>query len=61
MQCLIPGSSSGIGAETARELVRKGCHVALTGRDEQRLVEVAEECQLLANGTKIKVRGKRQA
>jgi NAD(P)-dependent dehydrogenase (short-subunit alcohol dehydrogenase family) len=37
----VVGASSGIGAATARELIRRGARVAVTGRREQLLQEVA--------------------
>jgi dehydrogenase/reductase SDR family member 7B len=40
----ITGASSGIGAALARELVARGAHVVLSGRDEARLAEVAADC-----------------
>ncbi|XP_071790256.1 3-oxoacyl-[acyl-carrier-protein] reductase FabG-like [Asterias amurensis] len=42
---LITGSTSGIGAETARHFASLGCYVSLTGRREKNLEEVSEECQ----------------
>lgn len=41
---LITGSSSGIGAATARLFAKLGCAVSLTGRDENNLRKVQEEC-----------------
>ena len=38
---VVTGASSGIGAAIAQALAREGCHVFLTGRDSQRLQEVA--------------------
>lgn len=40
----ITGASSGIGAALAREVAARGAHVVLSGRDEERLAEVAAEC-----------------
>ncbi|XP_033627836.1 3-oxoacyl-[acyl-carrier-protein] reductase FabG-like [Asterias rubens] len=42
---LITGSTSGIGAETARHFASLGCYVSLTGRREKNLEQVSEECQ----------------
>ena len=36
---IITGGSLGIGKETARELVKKGANVLITGRSENRLIE----------------------
>ncbi|GAA1910764.1 SDR family NAD(P)-dependent oxidoreductase [Nocardioides marmoribigeumensis] len=41
--CLVTGASSGIGAEIARELVRRGHGVILVARSEDRLEAFAEE------------------
>ena len=40
---LITGGSSGIGKETARHFVGKGAKVVITGRDEEKLKQVAKE------------------
>ncbi len=40
----ITGASSGIGAALARDLVGRGAHLVLSGRDEARLAEVAADC-----------------
>lgn len=40
---LLTGAANGIGAETARQLVRKGALVALLDRDEDALARLAEE------------------
>lgn len=40
----ITGASSGIGASLAREWASRGAHLILSGRDEERLSEVAGDC-----------------
>lgn len=40
---LVTGGNSGIGKETARQLVEQGAKVVITGRDEVKLNKVAEE------------------
>jgi NADP-dependent 3-hydroxy acid dehydrogenase YdfG len=42
---LITGGSSGIGAATARQLLRRGHQVTVTGRDPERLDRFAESLQ----------------
>src|SRR5712691_2181479 len=42
---VVTGASSGVGSAIAQALAREGCHVCLTGRDSQRLQEVASSIQ----------------
>src|SRR3954453_1333110 len=46
--CLVTGASSGIGAEIARELARRGHGVTLMARREDRLRELADELDVRA-------------
>jgi 3-oxoacyl-[acyl-carrier protein] reductase len=41
--CLVTGSTSGIGFETARLLVEEGARVVVTGRDPERVEQAREE------------------
>jgi short-subunit dehydrogenase len=51
--CLVTGASSGIGADIARELARRGHGVTLTARREDRLRKLAEE--LTDTGVRVEV------
>lgn len=48
---LITGASSGIGASLAREYAAPGMHLALTGRNRERLEQIAGECR--AKGAEV--------
>ncbi len=41
---LVTGASSGIGAETARQLAALNCQIALTGRSAENLGKIKEDC-----------------
>jgi NAD(P)-dependent dehydrogenase (short-subunit alcohol dehydrogenase family) len=41
--CVVTGASSGIGAAAAVEIARRGCDLALTGRDQERLEGVVTQ------------------
>ncbi len=43
--CVVTGASSGIGAETARQLCAEGASVLLVARDEERLRVEVERCR----------------
>ena len=49
---LITGGSSGLGAALAEEYARAGVHITITGRNEQRLRDVARKCE--AKGAKVR-------
>ena len=53
---VITGSSRGIGKHIAIALAREGCHVALSGRTEETLVETAREIEDVG-GRSIRVLG----
>jgi len=44
---IITGASAGIGLETALEFARQGAHVVLAARREERLRELAVQCEVL--------------
>lgn len=49
---LVTGASSGIGAATAKLFAGLGASVSLTGRNNENLKKVAEECAEIANTSK---------
>ncbi|MEP3197262.1 MAG: SDR family NAD(P)-dependent oxidoreductase [Lentilitoribacter sp.] len=52
---VISGASSGIGAELAIQLSAKDVFLCLLGRDEKRLTEIAQKCQLKGAATSIHI------
>ena len=51
MTIAITGATAGIGREVARQLVAKGAQVAIGGRRQERLDELARGSAALALGT----------
>ena len=52
---LITGASSGIGAALASLYAQKGCRLTLIGRDEQRLVAVANACRNVSRAETVPI------
>ncbi|MFE1774739.1 SDR family oxidoreductase [Streptomyces sp. NPDC059008] len=52
---VVTGASSGIGAATARRLAAGGAHVALLGRREDRLTDLADRLRATATGALLPV------
>ena len=46
---MLTGASAGIGEGTAMLFAQHGCHLTLTGRDQERLNAVVQQC--IAAGT----------
>lgn len=52
---IVTGATGGIGYETAKEIVRAGGHVTITGRDEDKLASLREECSSINGSAQIYV------
>lgn len=50
---LITGATGGIGYETAKEVVRAGGNVTITGRNEEKLTTLREECATINGEAQI--------
>ena len=45
---LITGSNSGLGAEMAKEFAKRGAQLVITGRNVDRVIKVANDCDTLS-------------
>ncbi|SFG19241.1 3-oxoacyl-[acyl-carrier protein] reductase [Halobacillus alkaliphilus] len=52
---LITGATGGIGYEAAKEAVRTGAHITITGRNEEKLEALKEECKRLNSEVEVLV------
>ncbi|WP_226585482.1 SDR family NAD(P)-dependent oxidoreductase [Halobacillus litoralis] len=50
---IVTGATGGIGYEAAKEIVRAGGHVTITGRNEEKLAELRDECAALNGQSQI--------
>ncbi|GBP85326.1 11-beta-hydroxysteroid dehydrogenase-like 4B [Eumeta japonica] len=50
---VVTGSSSGIGAATAKAFAKEGAKVALVGRRAERLKQVERECEILSGASHL--------
>lgn len=50
---IVTGASSGIGADAARYFAKFGAKLALVGRNEERLMAVARDCEEFKNNTPV--------
>lgn len=50
---LITGATGGIGYEAAKEAVRTGAHITITGRNEEKLESLKEECNKLNSEVEV--------
>lgn len=50
---LVTGATGGIGYETAKEVVRSGGHVTITGRNEEKLASLKKECATINDEMKV--------
>ncbi|CDQ21488.1 3-oxoacyl-[acyl-carrier protein] reductase [Halobacillus karajensis] len=53
---LISGATGGIGYETAKEVVRAGGHITITGRNEEKLTSLKKECATINGEVQICVK-----
>ena len=52
----VTGATCSIGGATARRLASMGCSLALTGKDQDELMELARQCQRLGLSDKKVIR-----
>lgn len=50
---LITGATGGIGYETAKEVVRAGGDITITGRKKEKLAQLKEECATIKENVKV--------
>ena len=55
MRSLVTGASSGIGRAVALELASRGAHCVLLARNEERLKDVAAECNVAQQGGQVEI------
>ena len=55
MRSIVTGASSGIGRAVALELVRRGANCVLMARNEERLLDLAAECNAIDHGGQVEI------
>ena len=55
MRSIVTGASSGIGRTVALELVRRGANCVLMARNEERLLDLAADCNAIDHGGQVEI------